>query len=486
MKGPAAIAVSSLLLLPLGACTEMTPFRTAWPTRPIDCSPNSLGVVPRECRFAILEKADRAQYELLSVEFDDQGLQYPDPEDFTRGDGSKVGQARQQINLIMNHLKAMTGDPRKLSLLVFIHGWKNNAAADNDNVKSFRDILASIAISEEARGSAARRVVGIFVGWRGLSATVEPFKGMSFWDRKVTAQHVAVGSVRALFARLRSFQCKQNDPTNEDGCRTATAGHAPRVRVLFIGHSFGGLILYNAIAEDLIESVTFDLDAGPRPTSAPRFGDMVLLLNPAFEATRYTPLYRAAERATGLPDEKYRPPIFVAVTTDADWATRYAFPAGRFFNALFEKTASAEEDEANRNTIGHIKKYITHRLEKSDQSSCAGWGEELTAVSSNGKISPAPTNESKKERLRLDLKFERANSDAFFLATLKDQKLPDKWVRSFCGGTKLTHVQHDPNSLIWNIETDGNIMSGHNDITNPALVSFIRQLYEDVATFPNM
>jgi hypothetical protein len=486
MKGPALKAIRNLLLLLLGACAPLTPYRTEWPTRPIDCSPDAKGAVPSACGNSILETAVKARYELLITEFDDQGLQYPDPKEFTGGDGAKVGQAREQINLVMKHLGAMTSANENLSLLVFIHGWKNNAAIDNGNLMSFRKVLASLAISEEARGAAARRVVGIFVSWRGLSATLEPFEAMSFWDRKFTAQHVAEGSVRALFARLRNFQCKQNDPNAGDGCWSRKPGESPKVRMLLVGHSFGGLILYNAIAEDLIESVTSALDKGPNSAPVPRFGDMVVLLNPAFEASRYTPLYRAAERAAEFKNENYRAPIFVSVTTKADWATRYAFPAGRFFNTLFEKTASAEESEANTNTIGHVERYITHKLEKVDQPGCNGWSGGLIPSPSNPTNSLPPSEEAEIERLRVDLRLEQASSATFFNANLKDQKLPNAWVRSFCGGTKLTHVRNDPNSLIWNIETDGNIMSGHSDITNPALVSFIRQLYQDVEVFPNL
>ena len=61
-----------------------------------------------------------------------------------------------------------------------------------------------------------------------------------------------------------------------------------------IGHSFGGLILFNAISEALIEGLTYRDDGGDRDAPAVRFGDMVILLNPAFEASRYTPLHRIA------------------------------------------------------------------------------------------------------------------------------------------------------------------------------------------------
>ena len=61
-----------------------------------------------------------------------------------------------------------------------------------------------------------------------------------------------------------------------------------------IGHSFGAWILYNAVAGSLVESLTHADDTGGQANVNTRFADMIVLLNPAFEAVRYTPLHRIA------------------------------------------------------------------------------------------------------------------------------------------------------------------------------------------------
>src|SRR5207253_11373762 len=119
--------------------------------------------------------------------------------------------------------------------------------------ESFRRLLVDAELVEQAKagqfGLPPHRVVGIYVAWRGKSVQLpEPLISATFWDRKNTALHVAIGESRTLFARLRSFEALQNgDPSIP----------APEKKVLLIlmGHSFGGLILFNAISQSLITSI---------------------------------------------------------------------------------------------------------------------------------------------------------------------------------------------------------------------------------------
>ena len=459
MKARIGPALTVCLVLVLTACTPARPYRTALPTPPPDCSESAAGTVPVACQNSLREHTDR--YDLLFVEFDDQGLLYPEGKE-------GVGEAVRQIDLVMKQLREVAGANKGVSLFVFVHGWKHNAAADDDNVIGFRRMLEAASLVEQST-AVPHRVVGIYVSWRGLSATVEPFLELSFWDRKFTAGHVAAGSARALFSRLKGFQCSQNDPSRKEGCKARAASGRPKVRVILIGHSFGGLILYNAISESLIESLTYDADSGDESAPALRFGDMIVLLNPAFEATRYTPLHRIA---TQRKYTRYQAPIFVSITSTADWATGKAFPIGRFFNTIFETTASAEENKANNNTIGHMPLYITHRLalNKDEPASCAGW-KYLRDV----EVGDRP------RQMALNLAAEANNNNAFFAGSTT---LPKNWSRSFCGGAVLTHTQYDPNSPVWNVETGKEIIASHDDISGPVLTNFLRQLYHDSIAFP--
>jgi len=370
------------------------------------------------------------------------------------------------------HELAATHKDQGLSLFLFVHGWKHNASTDDDNVKAFRQTLHSAALVEQA-SQLHHRVIGIYVAWRGLSATVEPFLELSFWERKATALYVAQGSARGLLARLRGFQRGINCPLSSD-CIDGVPqrGTRPKVRFIMIGHSFGGLILFNAISESLIEGLTYGEDSGDLAAPAVRFGDMVILLNPAFEATRYTPLHRiVTNRERQFP--RYQAPILVSITSTADWATGRAFPAGRFINTLFEHAASPEESAAITHTMGHLDLYITHKLTRSAQAStfCQGW-KDVTTVDSGARL----------RQMQDNLKAEKANNLAFF--GTGRPTLSNHWVREFCGGAELTHLKYGANSPIWNIETDKTVIASHDDITGSILTNFLRQLYRDSYDYP--
>ncbi len=45
---------------------------------------------------------------------------------------------------------------------------------------------------------------------------------------------------------------------------------------------------------------------------------------------------------------------------------------------------------------------------------------------------------------------------------------------------RLTHKQNDPHSVVWNVRADRTIMADHNDISNPNLIDFMRQMYQEI------
>lgn len=218
---------------------------------------------------------------------------------------------------------------------------------------------------------------------------------------------------------------------------------------------------------------------------------MIVLINPAFEAVRYEPLFAVANRYRPL---TYQPPLLVSITSTADWATGIAFPIGRAVYTVFERPASSDaESIAMDHTAGHIDHYVTHRLHgptpsadstssktsiSTDDATCPGWKSTLKngADSSRDIASITVRNKS----------LEVAQSEKF-LAEWRTQSglLAAAWTRIFCGGDSLEVVNHvdmdNSNSVVWNIEADREVMKDHNDITNPNFIDFLRQLYGDVS-----
>lgn len=476
------VPVAAALLLGLPACTTSRPYRTALNKTAMHCA-DSLKTKSDTCTSLTPELTE--EYELYFVEFDDQGWLHP-AKDPDRGEAA--GQLDYLMKKLQEKVRNSVGKP-KISIVLYVHGWKHNAQYDDTNVQEFRHLLQATYMVERAASPTPREVVGIYVGWRGRSLNVpDPLLNLTFWARKSAALRVAQGSVRELFARLTGFQRYYNEQDTE--CRpTLTAERPPcGVRMILIGHSFGAWILYSAIEEALITALSAQNDIYPLGTETNseqhvvgRFADMVVLVNPAFEGSRYEPLHRAA---LNRKYDHYQAPIFVSVTSTADLATRYAFPIGRLTSTLLQRpTTSSAEGEAIGHTLGHIDRYITHELTKSETTTpeCADW-KDWTNLPEAERLA----------QLRMNIPAEKANEAAFFRpyehGSTRTVYLPEGWKRTFCGGAVLTHLaDHEagpfPNSPVWNVRADASIINSHNDIDRVIFSSFIRQLYHDVLLY---
>ncbi|SFK40030.1 hypothetical protein [Methylocapsa palsarum] len=275
-------------------------------------------------------------YQLGIVEFDDQG----------------VCQARSQMDAIADQL-ARFGDDDAI-IIVFVHGWKHDARDDDGNLVDFSKVLEKAVIREaevaQKNARLARPVFGLFVGWRGLTLysrhlVLEEINlsQVTFWDRQAAGLRVAVGSIRELLGRLRQYRNQK----------------PPGKRLLVIvGHSFGGMIIYSAVAQSLIEAA-----ATPPGAISTSFADLVLLVNPAIEAARYLPVHELVKlRDLAARAEDAQHPVFICVTSSNDWATGFAFPAGNLYRLATERWKNVKERQAMINTIGHISWMKTHDL----------------------------------------------------------------------------------------------------------------------------
>ncbi|MCB8881948.1 hypothetical protein ACELLULO517_17015 [Acidisoma cellulosilytica] len=138
-----------------------------------------------------------AVYELAIVELDDQGCAYD----------------RMQVDLVEQRLATLTADCVDAIIITFTHGWKHDARSDDDNLSAFRILLAKTVAHENSTAANAgikpRPVLGIFIGWRGLSLYGPSDYVASlttFFTRQSAGRRVAVGSVREVFGRARAYR----------------------------------------------------------------------------------------------------------------------------------------------------------------------------------------------------------------------------------------------------------------------------------------
>ncbi|MBV8815347.1 MAG: hypothetical protein JO271_12725 [Verrucomicrobia bacterium] len=180
-----------------------------------------------------------AQYKLAAIEFGELGS-YSDP---------SGGELNNTIQLLKNTERPL--------LVVFIHGWLNNATSGN--VGDFKGFLSRLAQSKQVLLH-HYNVFGVYFAWPGKTLEVPYLEYLTFWNRKQAAERIAsngdcIDAIEQLAQAARLHQYNY---------------------VFLIGHSFGGLIL-----ERTVEHTLRTLQ-GQKNVKPP--WDLAVMLNPASDS----------------------------------------------------------------------------------------------------------------------------------------------------------------------------------------------------------
>jgi pimeloyl-ACP methyl ester carboxylesterase len=295
------------------------------------------GVMPNRQHQTFSGFMTGAPYELAIVEFDDQGRCYD----------------RGQMDGVAQRLEALAPDNsqtgKDVILVVFVHGWQHDARSDDDNLTAFRALLSQTVGYEKEHASAGvapRPVLGVFVAWRGLSdfGLGDVVADATFWTRQAAGQRVAVGSVRELFGRLRHYRNRQQK-----------RGGNPLL--VIVGHSFGGMIVFSALAQSLIQAAS-----APIGMVTPEFADLVLLVNPAIEGARYIPIYDLVTSAAFKARTTKQLPVFICAQAENDQPVGRVFPLGNALHAIDEATIGDLEKWCVTHAFGFVPAFRTHKL----------------------------------------------------------------------------------------------------------------------------
>ena len=392
-----------------------------------------IGVAPDQARSEN-SPVVTSGYTRFSIEYDDQGCSYD----------------RSQVTALMDKLDELRGS--RPIILVFVHGWKHNARDQDEFLASFDRVLEQTAEAERLVTSSGapgpgqpskqgeqagrpRHVIGVFVGWRGLSFYWNLLTNLTFWNRKTTALRVSLGAVRELMGRLRHYRAQENgEPV-----------------LVIVGHSMGAQVVYQAVAQSLIENAAI----GDPGVFEPGFADLVMLVNPAFEASQYLPIYYAVKHRTFAHGQ---PPIFISITGTNDQATGTAFPIGAWLATRWQHTRTSKQKDALIHTVGFVKWMKTHEVYTEPNAS---------------KNTSAPPSQASPTTLA----GERFPSDASYGA-----RTPG-WIRHFDGGAILKQVEKDPegrlldpNNPFWIIQAAPTVIQHHNGIFGEVFLGFIRKL----------
>jgi hypothetical protein len=258
-------------------------------------------------------------------------------------------------------------------VMVFVHGWRNDARIGNANVADFREYAAHAARFIEDRATLnpqapKPQVTAIFIGWRGARTDEfwlrEKLGILGKWigtvlavptlfDRKPVSEAIAP----SVLAGLRAVEL-----------RLGIAGEIPSAdspprnninKMIVFGHSLGGNLLITALKEAYVKEVG---KHKPGTYIQPLLGDLVVLINPAAEASKWMDIQRAVwqqifmslgERGTSddyMSSHSFfrqdQSPVIISVTAARDWP-----PGGLRETDCFSPSPEAAAKEAQSRAV---------------------------------------------------------------------------------------------------------------------------------------
>ena len=274
-----ATSLLILLLLPaLSGChVPLQPYRLQQPAIvvPVETAAPKVAKAPPKAETKSREQACPATGQpicLAFIEVDDMGELF---------DKSEVDSV---LRLIRQANDFAANDPKKAPIVIaFVHGWKNNASEGNDNVEGFQ-----LALQAVYRRQPERHVIGVYIGWRGnlIKPAWAVAQQFSYYNREATAIRVPGATLATALTQIAAR-------THEN-----KAGLA-----IFVGHSFGGLLLERAVSEttanQIAQATIFSQEATAAANgsddarnkavaaklTADSRADLVIFINPAGAAT---------------------------------------------------------------------------------------------------------------------------------------------------------------------------------------------------------
>ncbi|MDH3671036.1 MAG: hypothetical protein OES46_07695 [Gammaproteobacteria bacterium] len=375
----------------------------------------ALFLVTSGCVQPRLYRPDNIQpekdYTLAFIEFDDQGELW----------------SPSQMTRTTELIKRANNEAKQTSLVVvFIHGWQNNASPKQEqeegkSLHGFKQLLSQIVETASINNpTSPPSIIGVYLAWRGKSAH-KPFSGFTFWNRRRTATRIASGGgVSEVLTRI-----------------VQTTNQNPESKILLIGHSFGGLLMEQAMSQYLVSS-TVGAEAGRLNFPI----DLVMLINPASSSLRAKQLIEvfARDRSKVYQEDKqgkrYERPLMISVTSTTDVATRVLYPMGTSLGLIFTRfrtygsefcSPTAKQRQFYLYTGGHNKILHSHVVTAKSLPKRDGAGNELALQFG---YDPAAQEETisfngRKHRFTMKKKRGALNDTPYWITNVPRSLIPD-------------------------------------------------------------
>jgi hypothetical protein len=294
-------------------------------------------------------------------------------------------------------------------VVLYIHGWKHGAAEDDSDLVNFSKLIGQLA----SANAATKQVLGVYVGWNATSKipplNLFPFNNLTFWSKETIADRIAQSAVTTkIISSVGAVM---------------SAGDSAANQFIVIGHSFGARLLFSATNQSLIYDTEKAHPGYPGGVYRPIQGiaNAVILLNPAFEASRYTALDAVTRYEEDFDENQL--PLLLSISSDGDWATKTAFPVGQWLGFY--------RSETELTTLGNYTKYKTHSLLTEGTKGCepSAYNTLSESFAANGLClsrDTTPNNDDQVLQIRNPFLIARTTSDI-----IKDHN--DIWNDKFSG-----------------------------------------------------
>lgn len=446
---------------------------------------------------------------------------------------------QKQANAILEYVQSKVDDSSKPKPIIFnyIHGWNHNSIEDDTNWQipnSPKDLTSSDdkfysgdlrkfgraihnlhASQKEIIAARANKsspetlyknhdIIGIYISWRA-KVFPKPINYITFYDRKAVSEEIGRNDLQRFLLQLEILA----KPNKIDQSQNSI--------LVSIGHSFGGSALYNSISSILLSRFYQSLNdrkvalsvGDPNSTKIPLrgYGDLVVIINPAIEATRFISLREAVWRERLKDPNLFADnprPLFVSLGGSGDIATRKAFKFGRSFHTTFTENyrtstlingngqASTgpefEENEWNLDTtsIGNYSPFYTHWVIKTRDyiTSHSRKNTDMENLTSPISLSISPdacefdtgknlvlTNKMENPDLITPLKISN-----HFISRYDNANSYKDWPKGEPTKTTIANSPTWKNNPYWFVRASTDVISSHTDIWNRQVGCFILEV----------
>lgn len=232
------------------------------------------GATPLRCPVQHFKNRD-VRYNIAFLEFNDKG---------------ELRDSAQETTL----LRYISAHP-KLNVLVFVHGWRNDASIGIEDVRRFHTMTAlsaNYARQRQKEGEETVPTLGIYMGWRGRLLKepsnewlAESWAAWTILNRKPQSDQLA----SAIGEKIIDIEREVKGENHEK----------PDRKLLIYSHSLGGNIVLKGLSKRMIAHI--EKSEPGKPIRG--VGDLVILINPASEAANFEPLQKSIRTHIGIKDD---------------------------------------------------------------------------------------------------------------------------------------------------------------------------------------